>query len=62
MFAKEFNTEDFERLVRIVDSLIQSEKLTEEEKWAVDQSCGAASDLLAIRHSEILRKDARCIL
>jgi hypothetical protein len=52
MSADDFSIEDLDRLIPIVERLMQSGKLTEEEKWAVDQSCRAASDLLFIRHSE----------
>ena len=55
MFAKDFNIQDLERLGPIVERLLKSGKLTDEEKWAVDQSCRAATDLAHIRHSEIVQ-------
>lgn len=56
MFAKDFSIQDLERLGIIVERLLQSEKLTDDEKWAVEQSCRAAADLAYIRHSEIAKK------
>lgn len=55
MFAKDLDFKDYERLSHIVESLLQSGKLTDDERWAVDQSCRAAADLISIRHSEIAR-------
>ncbi len=67
MFAKDFSIKDLERLGTIIERLLQSDKLTEDEKWAVDQSCRAAADLAQIRLSEIAREfyarpdiDERC--
>lgn len=56
MFAKDFSIKDLERIGPIVERLLQSEKLTDDEKWAVDQSYRAAADLAHIRHSEIARE------
>ena len=53
MFAKDFSIQELERLGPIVERLLQSGKLTDGEKWAVDLSCRAATDLASIRHSEI---------
>ena len=55
MFAKDFSIQDLERLGPIVERLLQSEKLTDDEKWAVEQSCRAATDLAHIRHSEVAK-------
>ena len=55
MFAENFSIKDLERLGPIVERLLQSGKLTDDEKWAVDQSCRAATDLAHIRHSEIAK-------
>lgn len=53
MMSNDFSIQDLERLGPIVERLLQSGKLTEEEKWAVEQSCRAAADLAHIRHSEV---------
>jgi len=55
MFAKDFSISDLERLGPIIEQLLKSGKLTENEKWAVDLSCRAATDLASIRHSEVAR-------
>lgn len=55
MSAKDLNHQDLERLGHIVERLLQSGKLTDDERWAVDQSCRAAADLVSIRHTEIAR-------
>ena len=55
MFAQGFSIRDLERLGRIVERLLRSGKLTDDERWAVDQSCRAATDLAHIRHSEIAK-------
>ena len=53
MFAKDFTIQDVERMGPIIEGLLESNKLTEDEKWAVELSCRAAHDLAQIRHSEI---------
>jgi len=53
MFEQDFSIKDLERLGPIVERLLQSGKLTDDEKWAVDQSCRAATDLAHIRHSDV---------
>ncbi len=55
MFSQNFSIKDMERLGPIIERLLQSGKLTDDEKWAVDQSGRAASDLALIRHSEIAK-------
>ena len=55
MFAQGFSIRDLERLGLIVECLLRSGKLTDDEKWAVDQSCRAATGLAHIRHSEIAK-------
>ncbi len=54
MFAKDFSIKDLERLGTIIERLLQSDKLTEDEKWAVDQSCRAAAELAQIRSQRLL--------
>ena len=56
MFAKDFSISDLERLGPIIEQLLESGKLTDEEKWAVDISCRAATDLASIRHSEVAQE------
>jgi len=56
MLAKAFTITDVERLGPIIEQLLNSEKLTDDEKWAVDLSGRAASDLAHIRHSEVAQK------
>jgi len=53
--------QDLDRLGPIVESLLQSKKLTDDEKWAVDLSCRAATDLARIRHSELALRGLRHI-
>lgn len=55
MFAKDISIEELARIGPIVERLLESGKLTEDEKWAVDQSCRAATDFAQIRHSEIAK-------
>jgi hypothetical protein len=68
MFGQGFCIRDLERLGPIVERLLRSGKLTDDEKWAVDQSFRAATDLAHIRHSEIAKAfyarpdiEARCV-
>ena len=56
MFAKDFSISDMERLSRIIEQLLESGKLTADEKWAVDLSGRAAADLAFIRASEVARE------
>ena len=55
MLAKDFTIQDLNRLGPIIESLLESGKLTDEQKWAVDLSGRAAFDLAQIRHSELAR-------
>ncbi len=55
MFAKDLSVADLERLGPIIEQLLQSGRLTDDEKWAVDLSCRAAMDLVQIRHSEVAK-------
>ncbi len=55
MFAKDLRIQDLDRIGPIVETLLQSERLTDDEKWAVDLAGRAAFDLAQIRHSEIAR-------
>ena len=55
MLAKDFSLHDLRRLGPIIERLLQSGKLTEDEKWAVEQSSRAAADLAHIRHSEVAK-------
>ncbi len=56
MFAKDFSFTDLERIGPVVEQLLESGKLTADEKWAVDISCRAAMDLASIRHTEVAQK------
>lgn len=47
---------DIGRLGPIVEQLLESGKLTEDERMAVDLTFRAAADLALIRHSEIARE------
>lgn len=53
MSAKDLKIQDLDRLGLIVETLLQSDRLSDDEKWAVDLAGRAASDLAQIRHSEI---------
>jgi len=53
MFAKNFTISDLERLGPVIEQLLNSGKLTEDEWWAVDISARAATDLASIRHSDV---------
>jgi len=56
MFAKDFSLSNFERLGPILEQLLESGKLTDDEWWAVDLSGRAAADLASIRHSADARR------
>jgi len=56
MFSKELNIADIDRMGPIVEQLIQSGRLSDDETWAVDLSCRAACDLVQIRHSKIAKQ------
>ena len=52
MFASEFSIADIERVGPVIESLLESGKLTADERSAVDLCGRAAADLAMIRHSE----------
>ena len=53
MFAPNFSNTDLERVGPIIESLLDSGKLTDEERYAVDLCGRAATDLALIKHSEV---------
>lgn len=52
VFAREISISDMERLGPVIEQLLDSGKLTEDERWAVDLAARAAADLALTRHSE----------
>ncbi|MEM6690355.1 MAG: hypothetical protein AAF664_13065 [Planctomycetota bacterium] len=56
MFAKDFNISDLERLGPIIEQLLGSGKLTDDEAWAVHLACRAATDLASIRHLDVAQR------
>ncbi|MCC9644326.1 hypothetical protein LOC71_18770, partial [Rhodopirellula sp. JC740] len=55
MFAPDYSQDDVARVGPIIESLLHSGRLTDNERDAVDLCCRAAADLAAIRHSEIAK-------
>ena len=55
MLAGDVTIADLERLGSIIEPLITSTRLNEDERWAVESAVRAANDLAMIRHSEIAR-------
>ena len=53
MFAPHFSITDLERVGPVIESLLDSGKLTDEERYMVDLCCRAATDLVLIKHSEV---------
>ncbi len=53
MFAPEFSVADLERIGPVIESLLGSGKLTDEERVVVDLCCRAAADLASIRNTEV---------
>ena len=53
MFAPDYSHDDVARVGPIIESLLNSGRLTDDEHDAVVLCCRAAADLAAIRHSEI---------
>jgi len=56
MLASEIKIEDFRRIGPILERLILSEKLTADEKRAVDFCARAAFDFAQMRHSAIAKE------
>lgn len=56
MFGPDYSHADVARVGPIVESLLDSGRLTDEERDAVDRCYRAAADLAAIRHSEVATK------
>lgn len=53
MFAPDFSIADLERVAPVIESLLDSGKLTDDEHAVVDLCGRAATDLASIRHSEV---------
>jgi len=56
MFAPDYSHDDVTRVGPIIESLLHSGRLTDDEHAAVDLCCRAAADLASIRHSETATK------
>lgn len=55
MLAGDVTVADVERIGTILEPLVNSRRLSEDEKWAVETAVRAANDLADIRHSEVAR-------
>ena len=53
MLAPDFSIADLERVGPVIENLLDSGKLTEEEHCVVDLCGRAATDLVSIRHYEV---------
>ena len=56
MFTSEFSVEDIRRVGPVIESLLESDKLSPEEHSAVELCGRAAADLALIRHSEVAKQ------
>lgn len=55
MLSGDVTIADLERLGTVLEPLVNSTRLNEDEKWAVETAVRAANDLADIRHSEFAR-------
>jgi len=55
MFASDITFADLERLGAVTEPLVNSTRLTEDEKWAIETAVRATAELVMIRHSEVAR-------
>ena len=56
MFAPNYSLDDVARVGPIIESLLNSDRLSDAEREAVDLCCRAAADLASIRHSEVAQR------
>lgn len=55
MLSSDVTVADLEQIGRVLEPLINSTRLSDDEKWAVETAVRAANDLADIQHSEVAR-------